>query len=155
MKKAIYGVTLFGALIGLTGCFGGDGTFTMTCTPEKDDSIGFDNDAVIVYEFNEDQLVTGYTAKATQKFDDEEMYNIYKTEQEEAIKDNTNENISYELETDDKNMILTYSMTIKNLNKNVETDEDKEALKASTILKNNEESGTSCKLDGIDKKDLK
>lgn len=92
----------------------------------------------------------------TQKFENKDVYSQYKTAQEESSKNNSSENIVYDLKSDDNAMTLVFTMTIKNLDiNNAETEEQKENLKASAILQALEKSNYTCKVDGIDRDKLK
>ena len=160
MKKIVLYCVLALMVVGsLTGCGkkdSNDKTFTVKCTTEKDTSVGFENQTVVIYNFDKNQFVTGYTSETTQKFDDKEVYEEYKSAQEETVNDTTDEDIIYSLKADDDNMTLVFTMTLKNLGiESAETEEEKNSLKASTILKNNEELNATCTVDGIDKSKIK
>lgn len=155
MKKVFISLFIISLSLVITGCGkSSDGTFTMTCVTPKDNSAGFETQNTITYTFNENQLATMYTVTTSEKFDDLEVYNIYKKAQEETTVDGESENVKYSLESDDEKMSLLFSMTITGLD-SVTSEEEKEALKASKILSRNEELGSTCTLKGINKKDLK
>ena len=162
-KKIIYVLALLILVGGTTGCFNkkeekkvtSSKEFTMTCTTEKDNSTGIEVQTVVTYNFNSDQYATGYTTVTTQKFNSADVYNEYKKEQEETTKDTSEENITYGLKADDKNMTLEFTMTLKNIDKSATTKEEKDKLKASTLLKSNEEKKATCELNGITKDELK
>ena len=52
-------------------------------------------------------------------------------------------------------MTLEFTMTLKNIDKSATTKEEKNKLKASTLLKSNEEKKATCELNGITKDELK
>jgi len=132
-----------------------NGDITITCTDEKDNSTGIEIQNVTTYHFDEEQYVTDYSIETTQKFKDKSTYKEYKKAQEETSSDTSSEDISYDLKSDDKKLILVFTMTIKDINiDDAETEEEKDSLKASTILKRKEEANSTCRLDGIDRSEL-
>ena len=156
-RKLLYALVALILAVGLTGCGKekGDGTFTITCTTEKDNSTGIETQTVVTYHFNKEQYATDYSSATTQKFNDKEVYEEYKKAQEETVKDTTEENISYDLKSDDDAMTLVFTMNYKNIYASATTDEEKDSIKASKILKTNEELKATCKVEGIDKNNIK
>lgn len=155
MKKKVF-VGLFALVLCflLSGC-GSTKEFTISCTPEKNMYDGMENQTVITYSFNKDQFATEYTAVTTQTFYDESTYQTYKTAQEATVNNNGETTVEYDLKTDDDNLSIVFTMTLKNLIDNAKTDEDKAALKASVILNNNENSNIPCILNDISRDELK
>lgn len=158
-RKIFYAFIALIFMISLTGCgkkaTEGE-TFTIICTTEKDITVGFEHQNVTTYNFNKDQYVTDYSVETTQKFDKKDVYNEYKSAQEVTVKDTSDENITYDLKSDDKNMTLIFTMKVKNIDINkAESEEEKNNLKASSILKSNEEHNVSCVVKGIDKDKIK
>lgn len=129
--------------------------FTITCAGSKEKFSGMETQNTTTYYFNENQYATDYSVVTTQIFTDKNLYKEYKAAQEESTK-SSEENITYNLESDDKKLTLVFTMTIKNINvDDTQTEEEKESLKASSILKSNEELKTTCNVDGIDKNKIK
>lgn len=156
MKRKIFYILLVLILVGVTGCGKNNEKITMTCTGEKDNSSGFEVQNVITYNFSEEQYVTDYSNITNQKFDDKSLYETYKTAQEESAKDTSIENVTYDLKSEDENMTLVFTMTIKNINvDDAETEEEKENYKVKNLLETNESNGYICKLEGIQKSELK
>ena len=161
MKKHLLSIILVLSMVFiLTGCNNkeekelfSNSEFTIICTTEKDESFGFENQDVITYAFDKYQYAVGYSVVTTQKFNNKDTYNEYKKAQIESSKDKSNKNISYDLKADDKKLTLVFTMTIKNFN--AKTEEEKNELKASTILKSNEEKNVKCTLKGIKRSELK
>ena len=105
--------------------------------------------------FNNEQYVISYSVTTTQKFTDKSLYNEYKTAQEQTVSDSSDD-VSYELKSDDKALSLVFTMTINNIDiNNAETEEEKDSLKAKSILELLESSDYKCTLNGITKADLK
>ena len=166
-RKLLYSLVALTLVVGLTGCGKTEkkkeqksndlkAAFTIECTDEKDDSFGFETQNVITYYFNKEQYVTDYCVTTTQKFDDEEIYEEYKAAQEETVKNTSSDIVTYDLKYDDKTKTLVFTVAIKNIDVNeAETEEEKAGLKASAILKSNEELKYTCTIEGIDKSELK
>lgn len=157
-RKIFYAFIALTLVIGLTGC-GKEkkesSNIAIICTSEKDNSTGIEIQNESTYNFDENQNVTSYSVVTTQKFDDESLYKEYKTAQEETVKDSSDD-VVYDLKSDDKEKTLVFTMTINNINvDDAETTEEKENLKASSILESVEESGYTCKVEGIDRSKLK
>ena len=127
----------------------------MKCATESETNGGIEMQTSITYNFNKDQYAIGYKSDTTQKFTDKEVYDQYKSAQEETAKDTSDENVSYNLKTDDDNLTLVFSMILKDLDKVSATDEEKAAMKASKIYETNKNIGTSCTFDGIAESELK
>ena len=161
IKKTLFILTILLLVTGVTGCGKEENiitptpSFTMVCTTKIDKSSGFESQTVINYEFNSEQYASNYSTSTTQIFDNEDVYKQYKEKHEKTLQDNNDENVMYDLRNDDKNMTLIFTMTVKNPIKNAKTKEDKNKLKASTILKKNEENKATCELNGIKKSQLK
>ena len=157
MEKKIFALlSILTFCVLLTGCEEKkSGPFTMTCTTKKEKTGSVEIQTIVTYKFNEEQLSTEYTSSTTQKFDDKAMYDMYKQSQENAVDENNNENIELKLKSDDDKMQLVYDMTLKNIAKNATTESDKQTIKASKILKTNEERKATCELKGITKEQLK
>lgn len=154
MKKKIFTVLSVLLVCGLlSGC--GDGSFTMTCTSEKNESTGYEMQNVVTYNFDKDQVAKEYTVSTTQKFKDKSVYKNYKSAQEKTIKNTTDKNVTYSLKHDDNKLTLVFTMSIKNIDKSVTSESEKATLKAKTILKSNKENDVSCKLNGISEDELK
>ena len=159
MKRIIYIMMIVACTIFLTGC-GRENKqtsdkITLTCTIKNIKIDGLDNQTKIIYEFNKDQISTGYTSITTQKFSDKETYELYKEEQEKTTKDNSNDNIKYELTSDDNNLTIELKMTITGLDKVAESEIDKDNLKLSKILESNKAIGSTCELNGIKESEIK
>ena len=162
MKKVLFGLLSFVLIISLTGCGketkndkNEEKTFTIICTSPKDDDIGFDNEISTTYSFNKEQIATSYSSTAVQKFNDKETYDIYKEAQEQNVNDTSDENVKYDLKSNDEKLELIFTMTIFNLDKTATTEEEKATLKASNILKSSEDKDNKCVLNGITKEELK
>lgn len=154
-RKKNYTLIVLAFAFIVTGCGNSDSTFTISCTSEKDNSAGFETQNVVTYQFNKEQYVIGYSVETTQNFDNKETYKEYKKAQEESIKENSSDNVSYDLKSNDKKMELIYTMKIKNIDVNkAETKEEKNALKAKSVLKSNEDMKATCKIKGIKKSKL-
>ena len=159
-KKVLYGFIALLIVTVVTGC-GKEKEeekkeLTIVCTSEKDTSSGFEMQNELTYSFDDNQYATSYSVATTQKFDDKSLYDMYKTAQEETAKDTSSENFVYDLKSNDEDMTLVFTVTIKNYNvDNAESEEDKDALKASSILQTNEEQGYTCKVNGLDRSELK
>lgn len=99
-----------------------------------------------------------YAVVTTQKFEDKSVYKAYKEAQEGTVKDNSVEDVLYDLKSDDKTKTLIFTMAVTNIDVNkTESEEEKNRLKASFILKNVEESTEdtyTCKVEGIDRSEL-
>ena len=163
MKKSLlYVLALLIIVIGVTACGKTEeknkntsGKITITCTSEKEKNVGLETQNVVTYHFNEEQYVTDYSVTTTQKFDKESVYKEYKAAQEESV-NSSDGDISYDLKSDDKAKTLVFTMTINEINvDDAETEEEKNNLKASSIIKTSESSGNTCTIEGIDKSDLK
>ena len=159
-KKVLYGFVALLLVAGATGCGKTKEEekkeLTVVCTTEKDTTVGFEHQNEYTYHFDDNQYETGVTIVTTQKFDDKSVYEEYKKAQEETVKDDSEENITYDLKTDDENMTLIFTMSIKGYNVNeAETEEEKAQMLASSILKMNEEQGSTCKVNGLDRSELK
>lgn len=162
-RKILFSLALFMLIGGVAGCGkteeakeNTDGKITITCTSEKDNSTGIETQNVSTYHFNKEQYVTDYSVDTTQKFEDKDLYNEYKTAQEETVKDTSDENVSYNLKSDDDTMTLVFTMTVKNINvDDAESEEEKENYKAKNLLSSVESSGYTCTVEGIDRSELK
>lgn len=161
-KKMLCTFVALTLVVFLTACGKGvkkssdpNAAFTFECIAAKEKGTGIDTNSVITYSFDDNQYSTGYTVVTTQKFNDKSVYQEFKKAQEETIKENSSEDISYELKSDDKKMTLEFTMTIKMDVKDAITEEEKNALKASTILKNNKELKATCKVKGIKESEIK
>lgn len=159
-RKLFYGFIALTLVASLTGCGKEEknsekAAFTITCVGEKDDSVGFETQNSTTYNFNSNQYVIGYSVTTTQKFEDSEVYNMYKSAQEGTVSDNSEENISYELKSDDEKMTLVFTMSIKNIDvEDADTEEEKENYKASAVLSSSRALGNTCTVDGIDESKL-
>ena len=159
-RKLLFSLALFILIMGVAGCGKTeevkDEKITITCSSEKDDSTGFEIQNVSTYHFNKEQYVTDYSVVATQKFQDKDLYNEYKTAQEETVKDTSNENVSYDLKSDDDTMTLVFTMNVKDINvDDAESEEEKDNYKAKNMLSSVEENGYTCTVEGIDRSELK
>ena len=159
-NKLLYGFVALLVVAGATGCGKAkveDKTLSIVCTSEKETSDGFESQVEATYNFDDNQYATDFTVTSTQKFDDKSVYDVFKAAQEETAKDTSEENVTYDLKTNDETMTLVFTMTVKNINVNdAETEEEKESLKASSVLKSVEtEEGYACKVNGIDRSELK
>lgn len=154
MKKNIFG--LFFSLI-ICFCFTGcvDGTFVIKCTSKLDDSTGVEVQNIVTYKFNKEQYATDYTAVTKQKFNDRETYEIYRDAQEQTVNDYSSDDISYSLKKDDKKMTLEFTLDFKNFDKEAKSDSDLEEIKASKILKKNEDNDLKCEVKGISRSKIK
>lgn len=162
-KKILFSLSLL-MIIGLvTGCGKAKeklkssinlekGKFSIVCSTDESDEGTMKIKNETTYNFNEDQYAINYAVVTTQKFKDKSVYKTYKESQEETVK-GSNDDVVYDLQSDDKSKTLVFTMAITNtlINK-AESDEEKEKLKASSILKNSE--GT-CKTVGIDESEIK
>ncbi len=164
MKRKIVFVLMSILLVGgVTGCGKSndnnkvsDGRITITCTSKKDKMNGMETQNVTVYHFDDSRNATDYSVTTTQKFSDKSVYKEYKTAQEENLNDNSDKDITYDLKSDDKKLSLVFTMTVKNIDVNdAETEEEKDSINASSILKTNEGYGNTCKVEGIDKGKIK
>ena len=156
-KRVLYSVVLLILAVGLIGCGKSSSKkgFTITCTDEVDNSTGFEIQNITKYEFNEEQYAVGYSLITKQKFTDKDTYDIYKSAQEETAKYTSDMDVKYDLKSDDKNMTLELIVKVENLDILKASEEEKEEFKASNVLKKSEENNGNCKLEGIDRKDLK
>lgn len=140
----------------LVGCSKtNNNTPTMTCTTKKTKKDGIERQTVVVYKINKEQLIYEYISSTTQKFDSKKMYNEYKKSQQKSVKESSTKDAILSLKINDKKKELVFTLTLKNLTKNIKTEEEKNAIKASKVLKSNEESQATCKFNGIKKEDLK
>ena len=149
---SLFAITLCLLLVGCTEVEE-KSPFTMKCTTLKTKEDGIESQTVVSYTFNKDQLATMYTSITTRVFEDKEVYETYKESQEETAS-NEFETISYTLKTDDDKLTLELTKTVKGLNKNAKTDDDKESIKASNILNKNRLSKATCELKGITESEL-
>lgn len=154
-KRLFFGLFIIMLSLLFTGCGKKDVSFTMTCTAKKYKNDSMESQTVVKYTFNKEQVATNYTTTTTQTFKDKKIYDEYKKAQEQTIKENKSKDMKAELKKNDKELKLVFIMTLKNLNKSVKTESDKSILKAKRILKNNEKTKSSCKLNGISKNKLK
>ena len=155
MKKIFYTIIVFILIVGVTGCGKDEGKITITCTSKEDKLGSMETQNVTTYHFDDNQYVTDYSIVTTQKFEDKSTYDEYKKAQEETLESST-EDVTYDLKADDKKMTLVFTMTIKKIDiNNAETEEEKDSLKASSILDRNESVGSTCKVKGISKSKLK
>ena len=155
MKKIFYTIIVFILIVGVTGCGKDEGKITITCTSKEDKLGSMETQNVTTYHFDDNQYATDYSIVTTQKFEDKSTYDEYKKAQEETLESST-EDVTYDLKADDKKMTLVFTMTIKKIDiNNAETEEEKDSLKASSILDRNESVGSTCKVKGISKSKLK
>ena len=136
-KKMAYAFMILILAIILTACskvskksIDPNAAFTIECIAAKDKGTGIDVDTVVTYNFDDNQYLIGYTSTTKQKFNDKDTYREYKKAQEKTIKDNSEKMVSYKLKSNDKKMILEFSMIIKMNVKDAKTDEEKDALRA-------------------------
>lgn len=156
MKRKLIVILLLFLII--TGCGKkeeSNGNFSISCIGEKDNSTGVETQNKVVYLFNKDQYAFSYLVETTQKFNDKSVYDTYKKAQEETKNNNKDEKISYDLKYDDKEMTLVFTMTIHELDKDTTTEEEKASLKASDILKKNEDRNLTCEINGINRNLIK
>lgn len=155
-KQILYIIPLFITVL-ITGCNNKsyDGKITIECTGKKEKIGAIETQNIFTYHFDDNKYVTDYSVTTNQKFSNKSVYNEYKKAQEETV-ENSLKDVTYELKTDDKKKSLIFTMTVKNIDINsVQNEEEKNSLKASSILKSNEKQKNNCKLYGISKKDLK
>ena len=149
-------------LVFITGCDKNKTTvssskksFSITCTGDSEKMDKMETQNETTYNFNNEQYVISYSVTTTQKFTDKSLYNEYKTAQEQTVSDSSDD-VSYELKSDDKALSLVFTMTINNIDiNNAETEEEKDSLKAKSILESLESSDYKCTLNDITKADLK
>ena len=168
MKKKIYSLILLMLVVMVVGCGKVEeksknsinlekGKFSIVCSAGETDEGTMKIKTVTTYNFNEDQYAINYSVVTTQKFKDKSVYKTYKEAQEETVK-GTSETVVYDLESDDKAKTLVFTMAITKIDlNNVENDEEKERLKASSVLKNTEgntDAKYTCKVYGIDRSEL-
>ena len=154
-RKIFYTIIAFILMGCVTGCGKDEGKITITCTSKEDKLGSLKTQNVTTYHFDDNQYATDYSIVTTQKFDDKSTYDEYKKAQEETLESSTDD-VTYDLKTDDKKMILIFTMTIKNIDiSDAETEEEKDSVKASSILDRNESTGLTCKVKGISKSKLK
>ena len=152
-KKLLIGLFILVLCACLTGC--GDGSFTMVCNPEGSNEDGIKSSSVITYYFNKDQLATGYTAITDYEFEEKDVYDTHIKSTQETVDSNKEENVEFKLDKNDSKKSFKFTMTIKNLDKEAKTDEEKENLKASNVWKTNKETKSNCTLKGISEDKLK
>lgn len=153
-RKKQYTLIALISILSLTGCGNKANRITLTCTGEKDNSSGIEVQNITTYHFNEEQYATDYSVVTTQKFKDKKVYKEYKSAQENTIKTNSQEDITYDLKSDDKKLSLVFTMSFKNIDKKA-TDDEKKTIKAKSILNTYKERNISCTLKGITEKKLK
>lgn len=136
-----------------------EGAFSIVCNSKVSDSDGISSENETTYNFNENQYVKNYAVVTTQSFKDESVYRIYKETQEETVKASSNEEILYDLQSNDKTKSLVFTMAVIDINiEDAETEEEKESLKAKEILERLEgitEVKYECELKNIDRSELK
>ena len=132
------------------------GSFSITCSTELKDTA-MNQQIKVTYNFNDHQYAINYDVVTTQKFNKKSVYDTYKEAQIETTKSATDE-ILYDLETDDKNLTLIFTMAIPNINlDDYSSEEEKNTLKASQILKrieNTTDAKYKCKIKGINRDKL-
>ena len=153
-RKKQYTLIALISILSLTGCGNKANGITLTCTGEKDNSSGIEVQNITTYHFNEEQYATDYSVVTTQKFKDKKVYKEYKSAQKNTIKTNSQEDITYDLKSDDKKLSLVFTMSFKNIDKKA-TDDEKKTIKAKSILNTYKERNISCTLKGITEKKLK
>jgi len=164
MKKIIFSLVGLTFIISLTGCGIKEegsqiklekGNFSIICDSKTEDFGSIKTQNKTTYNFNKDKNLINYSIITTQNFKEKSVYEEYKKAQEETIKTNSSESILYNLKSNDSSKTLIFTMAITDINlDNVQNEEEKERMKASTILKNQTETNT-CKVEGIDKSELK
>lgn len=155
-KKVFIGIIVLVLCILVTGCFKEkEKPFTMICTTEKEKSGGSEFQTSVTYQFNKKQIVTEYSSVTTEKFNDKDTYETYKKSQIEMVSGEQTEFLSYSLEQYDDELKLVFIMELTNIDKNSKTKEEKEAIKAKTILEKNENNNAKCTLEGISRKQIK
>ena len=154
MKKNIFGcLSILLLCFLLVGCFNNDGSFTITCKAPKSKNGNITSETSLTYKFNKEQLATEYTVTTTQVFKDKKTYETYKKAQEETVKENKKtDTMKIDLKSYDKEKKLVFTYTLTDLD---EKASNKESIKASTILKRNEDSKSKCTINGISKNKLK
>ena len=164
MKKKVLLSFIVITTMSLTGCISKEigskanlekGKFTIVCESKTEDYGNMKSQNKTTYHFNEEQYAINYSITTTQKFKDKAQYNEYKKAQEESIKDNSSETVKYSLKSNDttKTLVFTFAITDIDITK-APSEEEKEQLKARTILKN-QAKGTVCKTEGIKESELK
>lgn len=169
MKNKILLCALCGVVaVSLTGCGNAEekigksinlekGAFSIVCT-NSDDSNGMKIKNETTYYFNDEQYTINYKVVTTQKFKDKSTYETYKKEQEDTVK-SSSDSLIYSLKSNDKTKTLIFTMAVTDIDyNNAESEEEKDTLKASSILKKNEESAEStstCEVKGIERSELK
>ena len=132
-----------------------EGAFSIVCSGEDGDGTGVKTENTSTYNFNDDQYLINYSVATKQTFTDKETYNTYKTAQEETVKGST-DTILYELLSDDKSKTLLFTMAITDIDlSEITTEEEKDYYKASTVLERADTDIATCKVNGIDKNNLK
>ena len=165
MKKILF-LSLSSLIIigGLTGCNKKESknkikngiAFTITCTEKEDKGDGYKINSVITYDFGDDQYLKEYTIVTNQKYSNKATYETYKIAQEKAANEESNNNITYTLKSDDDKLTLVFTTIVKDLDKAELSDEDKEKSKAINVLNSLEsEDEVTCELEGIKKSKLK
>lgn len=153
MRKKLFGLFAFILCLSLTGC--GNGGFTITCTTEKENLSGVESQSVITYTFDKDQYATKFNLNTSQKFDDKETYEYYKTAQEEALQNNDDKDVTYSLKSNDKKLTLDYTISYKINKEDAPSEEDLEDIKAINVLKKSEADNQTCKIKGISRDKIK
>ncbi len=167
-RKIFYSFVALGFAISLTGCGKtesiGDniklekGKFSITCSTDENEVGGMTQKLETTYNFNEEENAINYEVVTTQKFKDESTYKTYKDAQIDTVKSNSSKEILYNLKSDDAGKQLIFTMAITKIDINQANQEEKENLKASSVLKSVEETTDpkyTCKVEGIDRSALK
>ena len=157
-KKVLLGLLIIFSSILLVGCTNKEEQtkpFTMECTTKEEKTKEYTAKTTVTYIFNEEQLNTEYKSVTSIKFKSTKAYEKYKSEKEELFNTNDSNNVSYILEPKDEKETYKFTMEVREIDKSIESKEDLNNIKASTILKRNEKSGATCKIEGINKNKIK